>query len=208
MSQERLFHDVDTPVKPVILNFLQYADKTFDWRYQTYNRMRSRSVEDRGFADMAGLNSRTIFWIGIFDLKRERRALGTIHFYDPYHGEMMRADGCTGRTPDGALKNGSPTEIYQYNFSKDMDDWIFSENGGNRFLQVMLMERVDHTGLHTVSLLHKKAAEKHKYGIFTGEPWFNDGPPRRWLFLVDYEFHPQDMTELVILSHKPYQWIK
>ncbi len=180
----------------IVVDFLDFGQKTPDWRFQNYERLRNK-----GFTDDKG--DKVIFWIGSIDLSQITKNTDHCVIYP----------GMQTKTPDQyrvRQADGAPAEHCRninYCIREVKSFLLDAKKKGNKFVLVFLKETVYSNGYHSVSLLHKKTANpKYFYGVPTKKPWY-DLPAKEILELEMNRVTINDkVRQVLLLTNETYNW--
>src|SRR3989338_1539967 len=187
-----------TEVKtPVIVNFLRTDQKHYDWRYKTYKKLYDNY-------EVSQKRSETIYWLGILDL------LPVIQGKTDYPVQFTTGNLWRSKNDTETLRDVDGCELscnhsIFYHFSPEIMNALFNaRNKGCLFFHILLEEKVDYTGLHSISLLYNP--DKPEYGFPTKNPWFE--LPAKEFMEFSHTVIPEKTKRVQLVGNHPYNWMK
>lgn len=188
---------METVAQIMVANFLRTDQKKIDWRFETSDSMNNRGVTE----------SKTIYWLGILDLKSvdEKQKEYPLSFIT-HHGDL-KEDREWKREPDGARGNGVFTVLY--NLSEILPELLLVKERGEKYLHLLVAEKVRESGQLSVNIL----VDKEKIGteIFPF-PWLRSSEP--WTELPTFKtahlsyLDVSALTRVTIRLARSYNWQK
>ncbi len=188
---------METATQLMVANFLRTDQKKIDWRFETSDSMTNKGVTD----------PKTIYWLGILDLKSVDKSQKEYPLsFITHHGDL-KEDREWRREPDGARGDGVVTIFYD--FSGILSELLTVKEGGEKYLHLLVTEKVRENGQLSVNIL----VDKEKFGaeIFPF-PWLRSSEP--WTELPTFKtaylsyIDVSKLTRVCIRSTRSYNWQK
>ena len=177
--------------KPLVFDFMHFDKKEIDWRYITADHLGNIAHKDNA------PHSTTINWVGIVPLEiaRESPTQAIISFIN-YH-QRLTTDKAYTRGADGAPGNCLPIS---YNLNGIASHLRFDA----KYLNLLLEEKVDRHGVHSVSLLWN-TLENKPYAFYSDELWHTQSED-----MITYytKIDPNTVDRKALLSNHRYNWMK
>lgn len=179
--------------KQKTINFLDFKRKTGDWRHNTYEKL---------FLNKE--NEKTAYWIGTIRLSEVEKTRDNypVYFYD---GRKMQEDYALRRDVNGADLGES--DVLIFNIPESLkEEMLKAKEERKRYHSFFIEETVNSNGRHEVYVLYTEKENVPMFGLSSKYPWQH----LSFFELQDYvnfRFH-DDIKRNLILSHRPYNWLK
>ncbi len=178
------------------VNFLRNDQKDFDWRYETYTKLRRK--------DQYG--TKTIYWLGVIELNniKEKEDMYPICYANRVW--EIENDKYVSRHDDGAYA-GVSTAMYSLRDIKD--SLLEARSKGFDFFHIFIEETVNARGSHEVSLIYiEQSNGKDLFGVPSHKPWTKEAVDK-W---AEYSFialpSEEKLRKIGIGGSNSYNWMK
>lgn len=191
--------ETTTLTLPRVSDFLRNDQKKSDWRYETWETL---STEYSNTHE----TERKIYWLGTIELNQVWVDSQNIKKYIKYSNKYweFEHDSFTLREEDGAAITNQRMVYDLREIKTKLEE---AKKISYKYFNVLLEEKVNYHGAHSVSLLFRKNLNGSPvYGVLSEKPWFHLS-----VLEITKEISKMidgDMDKIVISSSRPYNWQK